>query len=309
MNKYQTDRVVKLRLQIIQYAIKHNNINLTCRHFGISRTSFYKWYRRYERDGINGLYDRSRKPTVSPRSTSQDVISKILYIRQHYHFGAQRITYYLERFHKVKIASSTVHKILTQHGLNRLPQSQKKYDRKRNWKRYEKQKPGHALQVDVKFVNRVPGSKKKFYQYTAIDDCTRIRVLKIYDSHNQATAIKFIDEVLKRLPFRVYSIQTDNGAEFQSKFRWHLENLDINHIYIKPRTPRLNGKVERSHKIDNQEFYQLLPSNDESLSDMSIYNQKLREWEDYYNFQRPHGSLDGQTPYERLKVKQKSHDL
>jgi transposase InsO family protein len=83
-------------------------------------------------------------------------------------------------------------------------------------------------------------------------------VLKVYDACNQRTAILFIDEVLRRLPFRVHVVQTDNGAEFQSQFHWHLETLDVRHVHIRPHTPRLNGKVERSHRVDDQEFYQLL---------------------------------------------------
>jgi hypothetical protein len=73
------------------------------------------------------------------------------------------------------------------------------------------------------------------------------------------TPIRFIDEVLRRrLPFRVHVVQTDHGAEFQSQFHWHLEFRDIRHAYIRRRTPRLNGKVERSDRVDDQEFYQLL---------------------------------------------------
>ena len=142
--------------------------------------------------------------------------------------------------------------------------------------------PGHRLQIDVKFLERIAGSKRRLYQFTAIDDCTRIRVLKIYDVCNQKSAISFVDEVIRRLPFRVLVIQTDNGAEFQSNFHWHLEEHDIRHVYIRPRTPRLNGKVERSHRVDEQEFYQLLDK-DGIADDIRLFNDKLREWEDYYN--------------------------
>jgi transposase InsO family protein len=135
-----------------------------------------------------------------------------------------------------------------------------------------------------------------------------IRVLKIYDSCTQATAIRFADEVIRRLPFRVHAIQADNGAEFQSKFHWHLEQLDIRHVYIRPRTPRLNGKVERSHRVDDQEFYQLLDK-DGISDDIHLFNDKLREWENYYNYHRPHGALDGQTPYERLLAKEASRHV
>ena len=91
----------------------------------------------------------------------------------------------------------------------------------------------------------IAGMAARLYQCTAIDDCTRLRVLKVYDACNQRTAIRFIDQVRHRLPFRIQVVQTDNGAEFQSQFHWHLESLDIRHVYIRPRTPHLNGKVER----------------------------------------------------------------
>jgi transposase InsO family protein len=164
----------------------------------------------------------------------------------------------------------------------------------KRWKRYEKPKPAHRLQVDVKFLERIPGTAKRLYQFAAIDDCTRIRILKIYDACNQRTAIQFLSEVRQRLPFRIHVIQTDNGAEFQSQFHWHAEALDIRHVYIRPRAPRLNGKVERSHRVDNQEFYQLLDRHGIS-DDIHLFYQKLREWEDYYNYHRPHGALEGQT--------------
>ena len=97
-------------------------------------------------------------------------------------------------------------------------------------------------------------------------------------------------------------VTCNNGAEFKSKFHWRLEDLDIKHVYIKPRTPRLNGKVERSHRIDGQEFYQLLDKDGVS-DDIHLYNEKLREWEDYYNYHRPHGAFRGKTPYEILLKK------
>lgn len=82
----------------------------------------------------------------------------------------------------------------------------------------------------------------------------------------------------------------------------HLETLDIRHVYIRPRTPHLNGKVDRSHRVDDQEFYQLLDKGG-IADDIHLFNEKLRECENYYNYHRPHGALDGQTPYERLVAK------
>ncbi len=143
--------------------------------------------------------------------------------------------------------------------------------------------------------------RKKYYPYTAIDDCTRLRVLRIYDKNNQKTAIAFADYVIARFPFQVETIQTDNGAEFQSAFHWHVLDKGIRHRYIKPATPRLNGKVERSHRIDGEEFYRLLDG--VMIDDTQLFNDKLAEWENFYNYHRPHGGLGGQTPYERLRQK------
>jgi transposase InsO family protein len=115
------------------------------------------------------------------------------------------------------------------HDMNRLPANQKHRPHKKRWQRYEKAQPGHRLQMDVKFLERIPGTRKRLYQFTAIDDCTRIRVLKVYEACNQSTAIQ-CDEVVGRLPFRVLTIQTDNGPEFQSRFHRHLESRAIRHI-------------------------------------------------------------------------------
>ena len=283
-------------------AAADRGVSYACRHFGVSRKTFYKWKARHRAFGAAGLCDRPHAPYHSPRATSAEVVRKILYLRQVYHFGPGKIADYLQRFHQLSVARSTVHRILGKHGMQRLPANQKHRSHAKRWQRYEKPQPGHRLQVDVKFLERIPGSRKRLYQFTAIDDCTRVRVLKVFDACNQVTAIRFIDDVFKRLPFRVKVVQTDNGAEFQSRFHWHLETRDVRHVYIRPRTPHLNGKVERSHRVDDQEFYQLL-DRDGVTDDIHLFNEKLREWEDYYNYHRPHGALNGQTPYERLMAK------
>jgi transposase InsO family protein len=305
MTKGEQARLTAWRWKVLQRAADELNVARVCRHFGISRKSFYKWKRRHAEHGAAGLCDRPRTPQRSPRATSPDVVRKILYLREQYHFGPGRITSYLHRFHQILVARSSVHRILKRHGMSRLPANQKHRPYGKRWKRYEKPVPGHRIQVDVKFLERIPGTRRRLFQFTAIDDCTRIRILKIFDACNQRAAIQFIDEVLRRLPFRVHVVQTDNGAEFQSQFHWHLQSRDVGHCYIRPRTPRLNGKVERSHRVDDQEFYQLLDQ-DGISDDIHLFNEKLREWEDYYNYHRPHGALSGQTPYERLLAKTKS---
>jgi transposase len=219
MTKVEQARRMACRFKVLQQATAQSrNVARTCRHFGISRQAFYRWQRRYLALGEAGLADRPSRPHRSPTATAREVVSKILYLRQHYHFGPGKIADYLQRFHQQSLAVSSVHRILLRHGINRLPASQKHRAHAKRWQRYEKPQPGHRLQLDVKFLERIPGTRKRFYQFTAIDDCTRIRVLKIYDACNQGTAIRFIDDVVRRLPFRVQVVQTDNGAEFQSHF-------------------------------------------------------------------------------------------
>ena len=306
MTKSEQARLWAWRVRVLREAASNpRSVAGTCRRFGISRQAYYRWKRRFDAQGEAGLWDRTSRPNRSPTATPREVTSKILYLRQHYHFGPGKIADYLRRFHQQSLAVSSVHRILLRHGMNRLPSSQKHRAHARRWHRYEKAQPGFRLQLDVKFLERIPGTQRRLYQFTAIDDCTRLRVLKVYDSCNQGTAIRFIDDVLRRLPFRVLVVQTDNGAEFQSRFHWHMDALGIQHAYIRPRTPHLNGKVERSHRIDDQEFYQLLDK-DGITDDVHLFNEKLREWEDYYNYHRPHGALDGPTPYERLVAKMRA---
>jgi transposase len=271
------------------------NVALTCRYFGISRTLYYTWRRRYEELGVEGLRPRSSRPHTSPNATSGEMIGKIVHLRTTYHFGPRKISMYLKRYLDLDVSTSGVWRILKRLDMNRLPASQRYRRRVDRWKRYEKPQPGHRVQINVKFVAPLKGARKKHYQFTAIDDCTRIRVLRIYDRLSQKTAIQFVDYVLEKLPFAVEVIQTDNGAEFASQFHYHVLDAGIGHVYIRPATPRLNGKVERSHRIDQEEFYRM--SKGVVIDDTELFNDRLQEWEDFYNYNRPHGGLGGgQTP-------------
>ena len=121
-------------------------------------------------------------------------------------------------------------------------------------KRYAKETPGHHVQVDVKFLilHTNEGKKIKRYQYTAIDDYTRIRALKVYESHNQSSSIDFMDYVANKFPFRIHAVQTDNWHEFQSRFNWHVKDLGMEHRYIEPGRPQLterwNDHTSRTRK-------------------------------------------------------------
>ena len=129
--------------------------------------------------------------------------------------------------------------------------------------------------------------------YPTFGYTSRSRALKVYPRHTQKNAMQFLNHVIDTFPFRIHTGRTDRGHAFQAQFHWHLADRGIRHVYIKPRTPRLNGKVERSHRTDKQACYQLL-----SYKDDVDLEQRLAEWERFYNFDRPHGAFAGQTPYE-----------
>jgi transposase InsO family protein len=293
------DRVAKeaeRRRRILQYAEQTGNVARTCRYFGIGRASFYRWRLDYLKLGEKGLVPRKTGPKSHPNRTPAVVVEQVLHLRQVYHLGPMRIVWYLARYHGIKISDAGVYRILRRNGISRLPG--KVGRRAVHTKRYEKRVPGHHIQIDVKFLSfkAETGAAVKRYQYTAIDDATRIRAMKIYSRHNQANAIDFVDYVIGKFPFRIQMIRTDRGHEFQAKFHWHVEDQGIRHAYIKPRSPQLNGKVERSHRSDQEEFYQLL-----SYKDDVDLEAKLAEWERFYNLARPHGAHNGKTPYEALR--------
>jgi len=292
----QKDRDVQRKLRILKHADENGRVIKTCRYFGIGRASFYRWKALYKQHGAAGLINRKPIPKNPTNRTSAEVVEKVLHLRQTYHLGPIRIVWYLARYHDIKISDAGVYRILKRNGISRLPRGTRL--RKVHTIRYQKQVPGHQIQVDVKFLTFKDKDDKpvKRYQYTAIDDATRVRALKIYERHNQASAISFIDYVIAKFPFRIKEVRTDNGHEFQAKFHWHVEDKGIRHAYIKPSSPQLNGKVERSHRTDEQEFYQLLTYKD----DVDL-NEKLAEWESFYNLSRPHGAFNGKAPYEILR--------
>lgn len=268
-----------------------------CRIFSVSRASFYRWKAIYQEKGVEGL--KQRKPIAKdhPRRIPEETVAKVIELRTKYQLGQRRIVWYMQRYHGIRISPTSVYRILIRNGLRRLPKTASR--RALHTRRYAKRVPGHHIQMDVKFLNLTTNrsSRIRRYQYTAIDDATRIRALKIYRRHTQQNAIDFFDYVIRKFPFRVHTVRTDRGHEWQAKFHWHVEDQGVRHVYIKPKSPQLNGKVERSHRTDNEEFYQLLTYTD----DVDL-NRKLATWEDFYNLHRPHGAHEGQTPYEALRA-------
>jgi transposase InsO family protein len=291
----QAQRDINRKMRIFKHAEISENVSKTCRYFGISRTAFYEWKKAYREQGPLGLVNQKPCPKNPKLRISPEIEAKILLLRRKYHLGQLRISWYLKRYHGISVSSGGVWNVLKRNGMNRLPRNTRK--RTVTTHRYEKQVPGHHIQIDVKFLKfkDSDGNPVKRFPYTAIDDATRIRALMVYQRHTQANAIRFVDHVVDKFPFRIHTVKTDNGHEFHAKFHWHLHDIGINHVYIKPASPHLNGKVERSHSTDEQEFYQLLTYTD----DVDL-KKKLAVWEEFYNLWRPHSSHNGKTPYEVL---------
>ncbi len=245
------------KYMILEYALGSGNVRKACRDFGVPRSTFYEWKKAYAEGGKAGLLRKKPIARSHPRQIPPEYVEKILQLRTKYHLGPQRIAWDLERYHGFKTSCSSVYRTLKRNGIGPLPRNVGR--RAIHTRRYAKQIPGHHIQVDVKFLTLTTEDDRKIrrYQYTTIDDATRVRALKIYQWHNQKSSIDFIDYVVEKFPFRIHTVRTDRGHEWQTQFHWHVKDKGIRHVYIKPRSPQLNGKVERSHQIDQEEFYQL----------------------------------------------------
>lgn len=177
------------KLKVLNHAKSIGNIAKACRYFGICRETFYTWQRAYQAHGEEGLINNKPCPENHKLRTPRPIEEKVIHLRTTYHFGPDMIVWHLERYHGIKLSRNGCYKVLLRNKLNRLPENIKKRSRSK-FKRYEKKVPGHHVQVDVKFLffNDKQGERLKRFQYTAIDDYTRIRALKIYEQHTQARA-------------------------------------------------------------------------------------------------------------------------
>ena len=297
----KAQRDIRRTRQVLEYAVRIRNIRKTCRHVGSPRSLFYVWRAAFERDGEAGLVNKRPVARSPPRPTRPEVVEQVLHVRRTYPLGPQRIVWYLARYQGVSVSDATIYRRLRRHGLRRVPNRVGR--RAGQTHRYATQVPGHHVPVDVKFLTLQgpAGQRIRRDQYTAIDDATRIRALRVYRRHTQQHAIAFADDVIRTFPFRIHTVRTDRGHACQALVHGHLADQGIQHVYIKPRTPQLNGKVERSHRTDQQECSQLL--SDKGAVDLE---QRLAEWERFYNFGRPHGAFAGQTPYEALRERLQS---
>jgi len=272
------DRKLKARLQWVKLYEEKQDAGYVCRHCGVSRPTLRKWLNRYIEHGIEGLKDRSKKPHRSPnKKITLNIEIIIINLRSSRNLGARRIQSELFRLHEIKLSLASIHKVLTKHAVSPI----KKLKRKNKYKRYSRPIPGDRIQIDTCKI--APG----IYQYTAIDDCTRWRVLDIYKRRTASNTLEFLDKMVEEFPFPIQRIQSDRGLEFfAEKVQKQFMAYGIKFRPVKPASPHLNGKVERSQKTDLEEFYATA-----DLTDFDKLKEELGYWQFYYNWQRPHGAL------------------
>lgn len=278
---------VRQRLKWVKLYEVTGNAGLVCLKCGISRPTLRKWLRRYEQFGLSGLKNLSRRPKNSPNvKVGPHEESLILELRKQRNLGARRIKNELQRLHSISLSIATIHKTLTRNNVKPIVTIRKR----NNFVRYQRPIPGERIQMDTCKI--APG----IYQYTAVDDCTRYRVLRTYTRRTSSNTLDFLDTMIEEMPFPVQRIQTDRGGEFFAiEVQQRLKLYEIKFRPIKPGSPHLNGKVERSQKTDKIEFYATLDLSDKNL-DLDLL---LAEWQHYYNWQRPHSSLGGKSPMDR----------
>jgi transposase InsO family protein len=278
---------VRYRLLVLEYARVHG-LAAAGRHYGLSARTVRRWRVRWRALGLSGLvprYPRRRQRRVNPA-----VIELIRHARQELAYGASRTRLWLQRVHQVRLAMGTIQRLFGELGVPRLRRTRKRAPRQ--LKLFEKAEPGESVQVDVKYV-KIAG--RWAFQYTALDDCTRFRVLRLYPRLGPACSLAFLSELRRAFPFPIRRLQCDNGREFPLAFALAVEQAGIRHRYIRPRRPQQNGKVERSHRIDNEEFWSRHPFPDFDTAAMA-----LRAWETRYNYARFSLALKGRTPAEKL---------
>jgi transposase InsO family protein len=277
------DKQIKARTRWVNLYLETKDAGFVCRKCGISRPTLRKWYCRFLKDGLPGLNDQSKRPHSSPNQKLNSECNKlILNLRNERNLGARRIQTELIRLHNCSLSLASIHKALT----TQQAQPIIKLRRKKQFKRYSRPIPGDRIQMDT--CNIAPN----IYQYTAVDDCSRWRVLEIYKRRTANNTLHFLDLVIEQFPFAIQRIQTDRGLEFfAEKVQLKMMEFGIKFRPNKPGSPHLNGKVERSQKTDLEEFYAIA-----DLSNFENLREELAQWQFFYNWQRPHGALKGKTP-------------
>jgi len=297
------DREVRVKVELILYALKLDNVVVACKRLGFGRSFYYKWWRRLVtgKFQLKALRERSRRPRRSPRRISGRMESRIGFYRRK-GYGADMIKEYLRREGLAAPSRATINHVLNK---RQPPVKRRRYRLKKHRRRYELVVPGQRLQLDVKYSPMHVGGKT-VYVYVAVDECTRWRFSYAYEELNAVWTIDFLGRLAKACPFPISTIQTDNGQEFTYSLMGNgtakhpmdawCDDHGIRHRLIPPGVKELNGKVERSHRIDADYFYGRAPT-----INIDLFNRAMTQWISFYNAQRPHGGLGMRTPVEKLK--------
>jgi len=266
-----------------------------------------RWVAIYKKSGEAGLMPKSTRPLSQPNETPIRIKERIIELRQETKLCAKKLNYKLQK-ENIIIDDRTIGKIIKTEGLVR------KYRIRKLKYKYLKipLALGDLVEIDIKYVPDLI-SGKRYYQYTAIDCSTRWRYLEIYDNGDNDSTLKFLAKLISIAKFRIRAIKTDNGACFTNRYVGYLKSaepanprlhpldlecqrLNIIHYLIDPGKPAQNGKVERSHRTDQEHFYDL--NKFSSVLDLKI---KLRKWNNYYN-DLEHCALGGKTPNEMVLI-------
>ncbi len=299
-------RQARQRLKMLQWYADHGrNARLTCRRFGISPDTFYRWFRRYQRAGPGGLEDRSHRPRQVRQPTwNRALEDAILELRElHVGWGKDKLVV-LARRSGWQVSTSMVGRILTQlrrtgqlwEAPRRDPCSRRHHQQRphatRKPRGYQAQAPGDLVEIDTADIRPLPGVVYK--HFTARDVVCRWDVLDVHHRATAQAAAHFLESVLERTPFAVKAIQVDGGSEFKADFEAACQERGLPLFELPPRSPKLNGHVERAQRTHQEEFYQVvdLP---ETIGEL---RQRLRAWETIYNTVRPHQALGQRTPEE-----------
>ena len=292
----------KRRLKILDWHLQNGkNLSRTASHFTIDRKSLRRWLKRVKAEGLRGLSDRSRRPhQLRTPTTSVTIIQAVLNVRKaHPTWSKYKIQAILKR-QKIKTCTGTIGRILKRYGLINEKVSRK------HWKAAMEPKlrrpkgliikaPGQLIQMDTKHTGYVDGHKT--YQFTAIDILSRLRVLEPATTKSSRQAAQFLEICRQEFPFPIQAVQHDNGTEFKGEFKKRLSKLHTPQYFTHIRSPKENSYVERSHRTDDEEFY------DQELVAATPVRRRiqLKRWQEVYNKERPHESLGQQSPYEYLQ--------
>jgi len=305
----ELSKKARQRLKWFDYYNSHNhNARLTCRHFDVSPQTFYRWKKRYNPRYPASLEERSHRPQHLRQPTYPlELATAVLKLREQYpRWGKDKLVILLHRdgFNcSASMVGRILHK-LKERGVLREPIPNHISARKRRWQRpyairkpkeYVAKQPGDIVEVDTLDVRPLPGIALK--HFTARDVISRWDVLEAHTRATSNTASGFIDVLLQRMPFPIRAIQVDGGSEFQDAFERECQKRGIKLFVLPPRSPKLNGHVERAQRTHTEEFYEVTEANFE----IRELNQALLEWEKVYNTIRPHQALEYLTPQQFLE--------